>query len=177
MHFAPGPKFLETAQVWKLKTKSVRRPAQLGCSPGHLSPTFFPGPDNSRAGRPSRPLGLCLCRLSASLSPSPPAPGGRPPLALSYRVPLPAASGCSAGESPRGSAARWPLGPSGAGVAAVLGGRTGPGPQARPRGGQRRAAAGAWGRQQACREQPAVWHGRPSAGSKVHFNDYQVMLL
>ena len=138
-----------------MKTKSVRRPAQLGCSPGHLSPTFFPGPNNSRAGRPSRPLGLCLCRLSASLSPSPPAPGGRPPLALSYRVPLPAASGCSAGESPRGSAARWPLGPSGAGGGRSTGrpdgaaargrGRAGAAPCRRRRVGQAAGLQGAAG--------------------------------
>jgi hypothetical protein len=71
-----------------LKTKSVRRPAQLGCSPGHLSPTFFPGPNNSRAGRPSWPPTPVLLSVSGSLTLSP----LRLSLALSSRSRRPAAS-------------------------------------------------------------------------------------
>ena len=154
--------------AWPLEPNFLSRPKQQPSGPTEL------------ASHPRPPLGLWL---SVSLV--------SPPLSRPI-LPLPAAGRLS--PSPPTSLSRRPaaarpenrlgarlLGgrsaPAGQGVAAVLGGRTGPGPRARPRGGQRRAAAGAWGRQQACRAQPAVRHGRPSAGSKVHFNDYQVMLL
>ena len=154
--------------AWPLEPNFLSRPKQQPSGPTEL------------ASHPRPPLGLWLSvslvspPLSRPILPLPAA--GRlspsPPMSLSRRPAAARPENRLGARLLGGRSAR-----AGQGVAAVLGSRTGPGPRARPRGGLRRAAAGAWGRQQACREQPAVWHGRPSAGSKVHFNDYQVMLL